>query len=162
MLTYLEDEVRRVAEAVPANTPDAEKGGLEQITWKDGAILGLVQCLALVPGVSRSGATIVGGLYYLDGNPPPDAIYLTGLGTAGVARALVEHGCAGVKFVCYDRIPETLELLRERIVNFTITQDPFMQGYQPVKILFDALFNGTQPESEHIRTRIEILTAENI
>ena len=46
-----------------ANTPDAEKGGLEQITWKDGAILGLVQCLALVPGVSRSGATIVGGLF---------------------------------------------------------------------------------------------------
>ena len=32
----------------------------------------------------------------------------------------------------------------------------------PVKILFDALFNGTPPESEHIRTRIEILTAENI
>ncbi len=32
------------------------------ITWKDGAILGLVQAIALVPGVSRSGATIAGGL----------------------------------------------------------------------------------------------------
>ena len=99
---------------------------------------------------------------YLDCNPPPDAIYLTGLGTAGVGRALVERGCAGVKFVCYDRIPETLNLLRQRVVNFTITQDPFAQGYQPVKILFDELFNGTQPESSQILTRIEILTAENI
>lgn len=99
---------------------------------------------------------------YLESHPAPDAIFLTGLGTAGVGRALAERGRTDIKFVCYDRIPETLELLRKRIVNFTITQDPFMQGYQPVKILFDALFNGTQPESEHIRTRIEILTAENI
>ncbi|MEL4504656.1 undecaprenyl-diphosphate phosphatase [Luteococcus sp. H138] len=41
----------------------SEKRGLETITWKDGAILGTVQCLSLVPGVSRSGATITGGLF---------------------------------------------------------------------------------------------------
>ena len=99
---------------------------------------------------------------FMDANPAPDAIYLTGLGTAGVGRALMERGRTDIKFVCYDRIPETLDLLRRRIVNFTITQDPFMQGYLPVKILFDALFNGTSPEADHIRTRIEILTAENI
>lgn len=99
---------------------------------------------------------------YLDTHPAPDAIFLTGLGTAGVGRALVERGRTDIKFVCYDRIPETVDLLKRRIVNFTITQDPFMQGYLPVKILFDHLFNGTLPESSHIRTRIEILTAENI
>lgn len=32
------------------------------ITIKDGVIIGLVQCLALIPGVSRSGATISAGL----------------------------------------------------------------------------------------------------
>lgn len=32
------------------------------ITWKDGVILGLIQAIALIPGVSRSGATIAGGL----------------------------------------------------------------------------------------------------
>ncbi|MFT3847661.1 MAG: LacI family DNA-binding transcriptional regulator [Propionivibrio sp.] len=99
---------------------------------------------------------------YLDSNPAPDAIFLTGIGTAGVGQALAERGKTGIKFVCYDRIPETQELLKQRIVNFTITQDPFMQGYQPVKVLFDSLFNGTQPAAEHIRTRIEILTAENV
>ena len=31
-------------------------------TWQDGLFVGLAQCLALVPGVSRSGATISAGL----------------------------------------------------------------------------------------------------
>lgn len=33
-----------------------------QLTWRDGLLVGLAQCLALVPGVSRSGATISAGL----------------------------------------------------------------------------------------------------
>jgi undecaprenyl-diphosphatase len=34
----------------------------EDVTWKDTLIIGLVQCLALIPGVSRSGATMSAGL----------------------------------------------------------------------------------------------------
>lgn len=36
---------------------------IEDLTWKDSVIVGLSQCLALVPGVSRSGATISAGLF---------------------------------------------------------------------------------------------------
>jgi undecaprenyl-diphosphatase len=36
---------------------------VEQLTWRDSVIVGLAQCLALVPGVSRSGATISAGLF---------------------------------------------------------------------------------------------------
>lgn len=36
---------------------------VEQLTWRDGVIVGLAQCLALLPGVSRSGATISAGLF---------------------------------------------------------------------------------------------------
>jgi len=35
---------------------------VEAMTWRDAFKLGLVQCLALVPGTSRSGATIIGGM----------------------------------------------------------------------------------------------------
>ena len=36
---------------------------LEQITRRDGIVIGLAQALALVPGVSRSGATLTAGLF---------------------------------------------------------------------------------------------------
>ena len=36
---------------------------LTQMTWVDGIALGFAQALALIPGVSRSGATIAGGLF---------------------------------------------------------------------------------------------------
>ena len=35
---------------------------LDKITYKQAAILGVVQALAIIPGVSRAGATIIGGL----------------------------------------------------------------------------------------------------
>ena len=35
---------------------------LEHLTWLDAVIIGLWQCLALIPGLSRSGSTMVGGL----------------------------------------------------------------------------------------------------
>ena len=35
---------------------------LDQITYRDALLIGVWQCLAIIPGTSRSGATIVGGL----------------------------------------------------------------------------------------------------
>jgi len=39
-----------------------QQRGEKQLTMKDALVIGLVQCLALIPGVSRSGATISAGL----------------------------------------------------------------------------------------------------
>jgi undecaprenyl-diphosphatase len=36
---------------------------IERFTWRDSIVIGVAQCLALVPGVSRSGATISAGLF---------------------------------------------------------------------------------------------------
>lgn len=35
---------------------------MDDMTWKDAVGVGLMQCFALIPGTSRSGATIIGGL----------------------------------------------------------------------------------------------------
>ena len=40
-----------------------EERGEGSVTMRDGLVIGLFQCLALVPGVSRSGATISAGLF---------------------------------------------------------------------------------------------------
>jgi undecaprenyl-diphosphatase len=37
---------------------------VDDMSWKDALKVGLAQCLALVPGTSRSGATIMGGMVF--------------------------------------------------------------------------------------------------
>ena len=47
-----------IADRTARNTYD-----LAHLTWVDGIALGFAQALALIPGVSRSGATIAAGLF---------------------------------------------------------------------------------------------------
>jgi len=42
----------------------AESGGVANMTLRQSVMVGLVQCLAMVPGVSRSGATILGAMAF--------------------------------------------------------------------------------------------------
>lgn len=42
---------------------ESRKDSLESLTVKDSLVVGLFQCLAMVPGMSRSGSTISGGLF---------------------------------------------------------------------------------------------------
>lgn len=37
---------------------------VDEMTWKDALKVGCAQCLAMIPGTSRSGATIIGGLLF--------------------------------------------------------------------------------------------------
>jgi undecaprenyl-diphosphatase len=39
-----------------------ESGGVAAVSLKTSAMIGLIQCLAMIPGVSRSGATILGAM----------------------------------------------------------------------------------------------------
>lgn len=50
-------EKRALEKGLSTTKPDAL-----EISFKDGVLIGLAQCLALVPGVSRSGASIAGAL----------------------------------------------------------------------------------------------------
>lgn len=43
-------------------TRSEEKGEVQPMSYKHAAIIGVWQCLAMVPGVSRSAATIIGGM----------------------------------------------------------------------------------------------------
>lgn len=47
---------------IVAERVGTKKRGFEELTMRDAIVMGLWQCLALIPGVSRSGGTISGGL----------------------------------------------------------------------------------------------------
>jgi len=44
--------------------PAAEGGGVAEVSLRTSIAIGLVQCLAMIPGVSRSGATILGAMSF--------------------------------------------------------------------------------------------------
>lgn len=49
-------------EARQARQPAQRIDDVDAVRWRDALGVGLIQCLALVPGVSRSGATIIGAM----------------------------------------------------------------------------------------------------
>jgi len=49
-------------EARYARQPAPRVDDIDRLTWRDALGVGAIQCLALIPGVSRSGATIIGGM----------------------------------------------------------------------------------------------------
>ena len=65
-ILFAGERMRRRVEAKEALTNAKEREAsfrpLSSLTWKEAIIVGLVQSLALIPGISRSGVTMVAGL----------------------------------------------------------------------------------------------------
>lgn len=53
-------QMKKANQLVDENAPPGD--GLDSITWKQALVVGFAQCLAMVPGTSRSGATIISGM----------------------------------------------------------------------------------------------------
>jgi len=95
--------------------------------------------------------------------PDLKGIYITGGGISGVGEALKTAGLESeIKVISHDLVPSTKTLIENGVVDFTIGQDPFYQGYQPIRILFEKLISNTEPQSEFERTRIDIRSRSNI
>ena len=101
---------------------------------------------------------------FLERGKTLDGVYLTtGNGPAGAVRALREAGLEGkVRVVCFDFFREIVELLKRGWVHATIGQDPYRQGYQAMKVLYDYIVEGREPPADTIHTKMDVGLEENI
>ena len=96
-------------------------------------------------------------------NPKVNCLYITSAGASGVCRAVKELGFENrLTVLCFDDIPATRKLVTDGMVPATICQDPFRQGYDSVKILYEYLVNGRKPAKRKYFTDSVIKIRENI
>lgn len=101
--------------------------------------------------------------------PQLDAIYMTAGGVYGTCRALEDlTGGTGffkgkkIRLITFDRQEHTRRYLESGILDATICQDPYIQGYRPIKILFEWLLGGKAPEAEFLYTSPDIRIKQNL
>lgn len=95
--------------------------------------------------------------------PEISALYLTAGGVYGACRAVMDLGLSGkMKVICFDTVPTTQEMLINGTILAAIDQQPSKQGSLPLKILFDYLAMGIEPEAEYYFTSNVIKTLESL
>ncbi|WP_343084879.1 LacI family DNA-binding transcriptional regulator [Blautia producta] len=83
--------------------------------------------------------------------------------SASAARALTDaQKDRKVKLITYNFTPDIIELIKERIVDFTIGLDPRTQGSLTVETLFNYAFYQEAPPELYLKTPIYIGIEENI
>ena len=95
--------------------------------------------------------------------PDLNGIYLCeGTTPSGAARALADSGKSGlIKLVVHDLADETMKYLSRGLIDATLSQNPFAQGYDPIIHLYNYLVTGEKPIVTRLLTLIEEVTKEN-
>ncbi|WP_245680580.1 sugar-binding protein [Bacillus marinisedimentorum] len=83
---------------------------------------------------------------------------LDGIGIASVVKSMDRKG--DLYILAFDTLPETLQLIREGIINGTVVQRPYEMGYMSVKIMLDLLEGKTVEEQNFTETKV--LNKENL
>ncbi len=92
-----------------------------------------------------------------------NCVYITAAGAHGACRAVQEAEYEKRPFViATDDVPSTREMLRAGVVNFTICQEPYEQGYRPVHIMFDYFMGDCKVRPAGFETFTVIKIPENL
>src|SRR5919112_1245646 len=84
--------------------------------------------------------------------------------TQGVAQAMEQFGLhdKGVKAGGYDLLPETLKLMKANHIDFTIDQQPYLQGFLPVMQLFLYKLSGGVTGPAETNTGLVFVTPDTV
>ncbi|MDQ5830007.1 MAG: substrate-binding domain-containing protein, partial [Actinomycetota bacterium] len=84
--------------------------------------------------------------------------------TQGVAQVMEQFGLheQGVRAGGYDLLPETLQLISENHMDFTIDQQPYLQGFFPVMQLYLYKISGGVTGPAETNTGLIFVTPETV
>lgn len=100
---------------------------------------------------------------FLNANPDLSGLYVAAGGQIGAAQALKDAGKVDqVTMICYDYIPETMEMVKEGVISGTIGQNPYAQGHDPAIRLFNYLVDGEVPPAGKLLTYSKFVNQDNI
>jgi len=99
---------------------------------------------------------------FIQSFPDLDGIYIAGGGILGLGQALKATGKAGkLKVICHDFIDDAVRLLKDGTIDFAIGQNPELQGYLLVSLLFDYLVKKETPP-KFVEMPVEIATGDSL
>lgn len=94
--------------------------------------------------------------------PELTGIFVSGAGLSGAAHAVDDAGLSGeVKIVGFDVTDSNVAFMKKGTVQFLIDQGPYLQGYQPVQLLTDAIFQDHPVATAYYDTGIQIKNLYN-
>jgi simple sugar transport system substrate-binding protein len=84
--------------------------------------------------------------------------------TQGVAKVMRTHGlhARGVRAGGYDLLPATLQAIHDRHLDFTIDQQPYLQGFLPVLQLFLNRYSSGLVAPADTNTGLNFVTRANV
>lgn len=90
-------------------------------------------------------------------------IYMANRSVSGCVEALRKLDLAGkVRVVCHDVSEKIRDFMRQGLVDFTIDQDIYAQGYRPIVLLADYCQSYKTVPREFVYTTSNIVNVENI
>ena len=98
---------------------------------------------------------------YLVNNPNIKGIFVPSSKVSLIASVIENLSKKDIKIVGFDTTPENIKYLKNETIDFLISQQPYKQGYNGVKVLFNYLQHQKKPKNSYY-SPIEIVTKENV
>ena len=84
----------------------------------------------------------------LTAHPDINTLYFAAAGAVGGMQAAVDLGLDQLTVISCDDTQEIRELVQKGLIQATVCQEPFRQGYRAMQILFDSIVNNISPAEE--------------
>ncbi|WP_298476131.1 LacI family DNA-binding transcriptional regulator [uncultured Maribacter sp.] len=99
---------------------------------------------------------------YLKDHPEVEGIFVPSSRIYIVVNCIEASYLKNIKFIGFDNTPQNIECLKNDSVSFLISQKPFEQGYESVRLMTNCLTLKKDYLNNKIHLPIDILTKENV